>query len=433
MIFLNPTYFLALLGLAVPLAIHLWSKKEGGTIRIGSIQLLKESDPKKSSSIKLNELWLLLLRLLVISVLVLILTAPQLKIEGENIPVTYLIEPSLLAYENVSSLIDTLDTNAEKRLLQQGFPKYQKEEFEDTTFSIPNYWQLTREMQELPTDSIVVFTNAFSSGFRGKRPEVSENITWIVLDPGEPKKGFVEAVQKGDQLEMISVNSDHQRLSFEKELLPLNSDEVDINANRDSVKISSSSEDQKWLSLNKADSLNVLINYDEARFAEMKYISASFKAISKYLDRKIGVKLIQDLDTLPSEKYDLIVWLNEAPTPSTEVPLLAFKPDSLANSIITKGSLANVFHLTGTLNAENSIQEHLPEHLLSLMGMHEDLEEKIKEYDRRVMDSEELLPVFEGNTKIQDFSETLDLSKYLWILLGFLIISERGLSAYRKQ
>ncbi|MFO7720744.1 MAG: BatA domain-containing protein, partial [Gillisia sp.] len=113
MIFLNPTYFLALLGLAVPLAIHLWSKKEGRTIKIGSIQLLKQSDPKKSSSIKLNELWLLILRLLVISILVLILTTPQLKLKGKNIPVTYLIEPSLLAYENVKSLIDTLDTNAE--------------------------------------------------------------------------------------------------------------------------------------------------------------------------------------------------------------------------------------------------------------------------------------------------------------------------------
>ncbi|MGM1054884.1 MAG: BatA domain-containing protein [Bacteroidota bacterium] len=432
MIFLNPTYFLALLGLAVPLAIHLWSKKEGRTIKIGSIQLLKQSDPKKSSSIKLNELWLLLLRLLVILILVLILTAPQLKIKGENIPVTYLIEPSLLTYKNVKSLIDTLDTNAEKRLLQPGFPEYQKERFEETAFSIPNYWQLTREMEGLRTDSIVVFTKAFSSGFRGKRPEISKNITWIVLDSGGPKMGVLEAVQKGDLLELISVKSDHQRLRFEKELLPLNSDGVVINANRDSVMISSS-EDNKWLLLKKADSLNVLVNYDEARFAEMKYISASFTAISKYLNRKIGVKTIKNLDTPKIEKYNLIVWLNEAPVPQTEVPLLVFKPDSLANSIVVHGASANIFHLTGSLNAENSTQQHLPEHLLSLLGIHGDLGEKVIEYDRRVMDSKELLPVSGGIVKSRNFSETLDLSKYLWILLGLLIISERGLSAYRKQ
>lgn len=432
MIFLNPTYFLALMGLAVPLAIHLWSKKEGRTIRIGSIQLLKQSDPKKSSSIKLNELWLLLLRLMVISILVLILTEPQLKIKGDNTPVTYLIEPSLLTYENVKSIIDTLDQDFEKRLFQSGFPEYQKEESQETDFSIPNYWQLIQEMEELTTDSIVVFTNAISSGFKGKRPEISKNIKWIVLDPGEPKNGVLEAVQKGENLELISVKSDHQSLRFEKELFPLNSDGIVINASRDSIMISSR-EEKKWLSLNKADSLNVLVNYDEARFAEMKYISASFNAISKYLDRNIGVKTIQNMDTLITTKYDLIVWLIEAPVPQTEVPLLMFKPDSLANSIVVKGATANVFHLTGSLNAENSTQEHLPEYLLGLLGVHEDLDEKVKKYDKRVMDSDELLPISGGIVNTQDFSETLDLSKYLWLLLGLLILAERGISAYRKQ
>ncbi len=432
MIFLNPTYLWALLGLAVPIAIHLWSKKEGRTIKIGSIQLLKQSDPKKSSSIKLNELWLLILRLLVLMILVLILAAPQLKTKGENTPVTYLIEPSLLKYENVNSLIDSLDIASEKRLLQSGFPEYQKEGFEETDLRIPNYWQLAREMEALHTDSIVVFTNAFSSGFRGKRPEITKNITWVVLDPGEPKRGFVEAVQKGDKIELISVKSDYQSLRFEKELLDLNSDEVLINKNRDSVRIPFS-EDQKWLSLNKADSLNVLIKYDDNRIPEMNYIRASFGAISKYLDRDIGVKLLQDTEYLETEKYNLIVWLSEAPVQKAEVPLLIFKPDSLANSIIDQGASENVFYLTDALNAENSTQRHLPEHLLSLLGLHEDLGDKVKDYDRRVMDSNELLPVSMGIVKYKDFSETLDLSKYLWILLGLLLISERMLAAYRKQ
>ena len=59
MTFLNPTYLWGLLGLAVPLAIHLWSKMEGKTIKIGSIQLLTEANPKQASSIHLNELFLL--------------------------------------------------------------------------------------------------------------------------------------------------------------------------------------------------------------------------------------------------------------------------------------------------------------------------------------------------------------------------------------
>ena len=53
MSFLNPTYLWALLGLLIPIAIHLWSKKEGKTVKIGSIELLRESDSKQTSIIKI--------------------------------------------------------------------------------------------------------------------------------------------------------------------------------------------------------------------------------------------------------------------------------------------------------------------------------------------------------------------------------------------
>src|SRR5690606_33162258 len=96
MVFLNPMYLWALTGLAVPLAIHFWSRKEGKTIKVGSIQFLKESDPKQASSVKLNEIWLLILRMLVITILVLIIARPVLKGENSRTALTYLIDPSLL-------------------------------------------------------------------------------------------------------------------------------------------------------------------------------------------------------------------------------------------------------------------------------------------------------------------------------------------------
>ena len=43
MSFAHPLYLWTLLGLLVPIAIHLWSKKEAKTIKIGSVQLLSES------------------------------------------------------------------------------------------------------------------------------------------------------------------------------------------------------------------------------------------------------------------------------------------------------------------------------------------------------------------------------------------------------
>ena len=77
MSFAHPSYLWALLGLLVPIAIHLWSKKEAKTIKIGSVQLLSESKSRQSSSIQLNEWWLLLLRIGIISLLVVLLAKPQ--------------------------------------------------------------------------------------------------------------------------------------------------------------------------------------------------------------------------------------------------------------------------------------------------------------------------------------------------------------------
>ncbi|MEP0086438.1 MAG: BatA domain-containing protein, partial [Maribacter dokdonensis] len=77
MSFAHPSYLWALLGLLVPIAIHLWSKKEAKTIKIGSVQWLSESKSKQSSSIQLNEWWLLVLRMGIISLLVLLMAKPQ--------------------------------------------------------------------------------------------------------------------------------------------------------------------------------------------------------------------------------------------------------------------------------------------------------------------------------------------------------------------
>ena len=54
MTFLNPTYLWTLLALAVPLAIHLWSRKKVRVIKVGSTRFLESLDPKQTNSVKLN-------------------------------------------------------------------------------------------------------------------------------------------------------------------------------------------------------------------------------------------------------------------------------------------------------------------------------------------------------------------------------------------
>src|SRR5690606_3513415 len=211
MVFLNPMYLWALTGLAVPLAIHLWSRKEGKTIKVGSIQFLKESDPKQASSVKLNEIWLLILRMLVITILVLIIARPVLKSEDSRTALTYLIDPSLLQKHEMTRVFDTIDKNAELRLLAEDFPEYSKGEIVYDPV-IPDYWKLSSEMENINSDSIVVFTPGYVAGFKGIRPQTNSNINWIRIIPDESVDTAIAALRKGDEVEIISISGDHSRL-----------------------------------------------------------------------------------------------------------------------------------------------------------------------------------------------------------------------------
>ncbi len=429
MALLNPLYLWALLGLAVPVAIHLWSRKEGRTIKVGSIQFLKESNPRQASSIKLNELWLLILRMLVLFVLVLILAGPVLKSEGSPTPITYLVEPSLFQHEEISRIFDIIDPGTEIRILAEGFPEYSPGE-EIGGEEIPNYWKLAGEMQELNTDSIVVFTAGYAAGLKGKRPEISENINWIFLNPEEPFSTPLLATQRGEELEVISVKSDPYRLSVEKEITPLTNEEFQINSTGDSLAVFRVGS-VKNIPLRNADTLKVSIFHDEEMEDQVRYIRSSLNAISEYLQLPLQIFDLSDEDLNINE--DLQIWLSDEPPKTTVKAVLIYRRDSLSNSLITRGKTNQEYYLTQRLNSENIVEDHFTEQLLSLFNINEDVRREIIKYDRRVMPREEILPVTAlvvGNGSI---NEAKDISHFLWILLGILLIAERALSAYRNQ
>ncbi|MGK0414367.1 MAG: hypothetical protein ACJA1B_002591, partial [Polaribacter sp.] len=182
MSFVNPTYLWAFLGLLVPLAIHFWSNKEGKVIKIGSTQFLEASDSSQSKSIQLNEYVLLLLRLLLMGLLVLILVEPQLKQESKNTALTYIIEPSLLENNAVQSIIETIDSDTQIRVLTSELPQIEYYKIDNPLKVTPNYWQLTEQMESLKTDSIVVFTKGLLSGIKGLRPTINKPVKWIILE-----------------------------------------------------------------------------------------------------------------------------------------------------------------------------------------------------------------------------------------------------------
>ncbi|MBT8303400.1 MAG: BatA domain-containing protein [Bacteroidia bacterium] len=429
MTFLYPSYLWALLGLIVPLAIHLWSKKEGKTIKIGSIKLLSEADSKQSRSIKLNEYWLLLLRMLSVALLVFILAEPGFIKKTPTNPLTYIVEAALLEDRKFAAIIDSLkDSDAEIKLLSEGFPEFEKKD-EKKDPAIPNYWQLALDMEQLNSDSVVVFTRGLTTGIKGMRPTIKQNIEWIVLDSGKENKVPFQALQLNDSIQIEYVESNSHSLSFTKEMA---SNEIELTETKDSILINYKDRQNK-LPLVPNEDIKVLLVNDPDLSDEAKYIKASLKALSIHLKKNIEI-----VTQIPSDNnlsiFDYLVWLSSDEIPKEEnITRIVFKEDDLASGLIVPGQSRNIFNLTTRLNSENIIKEHLPENLLSIIEMDSGLEKKIKSFDLRQLDKNELTPVSSKEISQETEPKFLSIVNWLWILLLPILIIERILSHVRKQ
>ncbi len=432
MLFLNPTYLWALLGLIVPVAIHLWSKKKGKIIKVGSTKLFSETDSKKSKSIQFNEWLLLFLRMFIISLLVIIIAGPRVKKKVDTIPITYIIEPDLLKTERIRTIIDTLEKGSSLRLLQAGLPEFQENDLDRNNPKAPYYWQLAKEMEALQTDSIVVFTNAFITGIKGKRPQINKKITWITIPQENQTKKRLKATKKENGVASLFLSGTDQFVTFKKELFSSDSDHYQLNSAEDSVFFRLDGKQEK-ISVTAEKSITVLLKYQDSLSNQVTYIKASLSAISKYLDKSIEIQTLQDIAVIDTERFDMIVWLSKDSIPDTSAKVLVYKPDELASYSIEPGPTKKVFYLTKALTSENIIDQHFSEQLLSVFDFHKDIEKEVEKYDKRTVALEELLPIYSNSKASIKNSAILDISNWLWCLLALLLVTERIIAKQRKQ
>ena len=432
MYFLSPLYLWALLGLAIPIAIHLWNKKEGKTIKVGSIRLIEEADSKQSSSIKLNEWLLLILRLLLLTLLILIIAEPRIKQSTQKVAVTYLVEASLLAYEETTKIFDTLNPENTIRLFQEGFPELDRENFTDASKVVPNYWQLAKELEELQSDSIVIFTNSFVTGIKGKRPAIQKNVNWIFLDPGKTEEVVIKASEKDGRITILKTLNSSESLSFETEKISANDPRISKTTERDSFYFRNNNS-AEVLPITKESAIKLEVYYTE-NFAESeRYIEAALQAISTYANREISIHKVQERESLEIQNADAIIWLSEEPKPKTTIPILFYKENVLASSLILPGDSINEFILTTTLNSENSISDHLAEELISFLDLNKELKEVVSKLDKRVMPREQFIPNLANSAELTKSSNSKDITNWFWLFLIPVIITERLLSKFRNK
>ena len=355
-----------------------------------------------------------------------------LKQKANYTSLTYIIEPSLLQNNNFLKLVDTLKAEEPIRLLKNGFPEFDDYQLTSNKEYIPQYWQLAKAMETIPSDSIVVFTSARFASVKGKRPIINKNIEWIVINPDQTTKTALEAIQKENEIQVLYVHSDNQSLSFEKESIPINSTKINLNESNDSLGFTVNNIEQR-LPMKKVEALKILMVSDDSFSKEAAYIEASFNALSKHLNRSITIDKVKELNNLKETEYAITVWLSAASTTEFTSKTLIFKPDAIAEKLITEGLHKNVFYLTKALNTENIVDEHLPEQLLKMLDLHNDLKNRIAQLDKRVIGKQELQTSKSVIQISKDQLITLNISKWFWVLLILLLIVERIIASLRKQ
>ncbi|MCP4883338.1 MAG: hypothetical protein GY908_06075, partial [Flavobacteriales bacterium] len=344
MVFLNPLFLWALLGISIPIAIHFWSKKKVRTIKIGSTQFLKELNPKQTSSIRLNQWFLLLLRVMILGLITLILAMPRLELLKTERSITYLVEPSLLTLEKVQTLLDTV-ADDQIRLLQSDFPLTDESEENSQSTLAPNYWQLTQEMKNLQADSIIIVSKGLVQGFKGRRPSVNLPLHWLVIDSATSTLTPVRVIQDKEQFIITSLKSDQSILQYKTEKSTLNDNIINVDNKLDSVELKYNNETIK-LSLTQQKTSRILILSEPQFEAEEIYISAAFNALSKYLDQDIQVSNARDLEEIDMSSFDVLVWLKQEAMIPFNGKMLQWQADELAINLIEAGSKPGHFFLT---------------------------------------------------------------------------------------
>ncbi|TDT40506.1 putative membrane protein (TIGR02226 family) [Maribacter spongiicola] len=432
MSFAHPSYLWALLGLLVPIAIHLWSKKEAKTIKIGSVQLLSESKSRQSSSIQLNEWWLLLLRMAIISLITLVMAKPQWQSKVNNSKLTYIIEPQLARNENFMARFFDVQADQEIRLLQSGLPINDIENANSEDFRSADNWSLATEMNAIETDSIIVFTHGYAKELKGARPETNHQINWIVLDSTQTVEKPLLAYQTEKNITLFTANNSPAASKIAKKNIEIG-DVYQLTSNGDSLQVSSSSQGATKIPLIQQKALEVSLVYADSLSTDKTFIEAAMAALSTYLDREIKVESSLENEVNENKETDLTIWLSTKPALVSARKTLVYKNDSISNALIIKGEDVNTFYITERITTENAVTGRLTENLLNILDVDKELRELQANADIRSVTEADLKTNFIKNKTSKTHQASWNLNPYLWVFLLVLLIVERFVAYKRTQ
>jgi hypothetical protein len=494
MILLNPIWLFALAALSIPVAIHLWNIRQGKTLKVGSISLITVASQKRSRSLKLHDLLLLLLRCLLLALLAFVLTMPlwQRQINPSTVKGWVLIPKENLkeSYQKFKPKIDSLTkAGFEFHYFNKGFEKIKLSDVladnknlkVDSTRSA-SYWSLVQQLDgQIPASlPVYLFTPNRISNFSGERPKVALNLHWDTYIPTDSASTWIDRAWfiNNNDIQVVKGNTNSTGTYYTNYTIQSgNQHNTPFIVNADNGKLTVGLKNTNVVTVDTSAWRFGI--YVEKNTADAGYVKAALQSVVQFTKHKAVIKEYTDAAQMPAHQNwlfwlsskpidkqtaqncnnlfsyesgkvkDMTSWINDQNESLSNPKIALYKSvaaandhsyalwtDGFGNPVLSfeKQGQTNKYHFNSRFDPSwNDLvwSDDFPKMLLGLI-----VGQPVKPgvmHDFRAIDTRQLLPVTnnEAHTSIGKIIEHTDLAFYCWILLALVFITERWI-AHKK-
>jgi hypothetical protein len=333
--FTTPSALLALLGLLVPLAIHLWNRRPGREVAVGSLRWLAAGANRRLRNLRLEQLGLLLLAGAV--------AGPAWRQPLPPGRGQVLISPDLAGKNVLAAVRPRLDSLRRRsyavRWLRRGWPLVNAAAWRDDSLGRPvpdaaareAVFQWSRIQQAADTfagQPLYVLTSARLAAMQGTHRPLPPGTTWQTLPLPTESAWLQAAAGTADSLYLLVGHSTERQTTFTKSRLARPRDgrslalpgsstkRYQLVANKmQPVVMAADSAEERPAVLIQPAALRVWIYAPVAYAAEARYLRAALRAASVGLPGSLTLTVSSSLPTA-ADAPDWLFWLPAAPVPA---------------------------------------------------------------------------------------------------------------------
>jgi hypothetical protein len=417
---INPIWLWGLTGLLIPIGIHLLSRKQGKTIKFGSLRHLEESQTKQSINVRLNEVPLLMLRCGLIFLIVILLCGLSLDLLQSQKSEWIVLEDGLERDPSVKSLIDSLTQQGfEVKSMKKGFPDVSVQQAEPFV----NYWEMVDKLPVESLNKVIVVSYSLASKFRGKRISLPENVTWISKEPEQMEFTLSSIKFSNDSVLVRMGRSSSLQTSF-----------TNLTEGIDQSTQQSSSGKSIWPQ--PPDTLRIKIYADRDFDYDQRIIVAALHAIEKTMPVVFKISSQKPAEKQPDNNIDWTIWLSQKDPGNLNTNSILLREDLDINSPLLKNVKSEgqkQWLITRRLNEETALKEQLTLNLSFLLLKNDLIQAKADSLDQTIHPEELLWSEVKSNATTASIRMVDNQSeRYLLVAIIALLIIERFLASKRN-